>query len=341
MAQERARVQIGLALSGMAQEPQGADMGPRVADLIEWVHRARDLGFDYVYTGQHFLTTPYQSLQPIPLAARLAAESGDMGLLITLLLPLLHPVDLAETLSTLDWLTDGRLMVNAARGYRDEEFSAFGVEPSQAARRMTECLRCLLALWSGEPVTFHGRHYDLDGAVLGLRPKQRPHPPVWVSANADGAVLRAARFGLPWNINPHSDLSTISRQIDRYREAASEAGQDPDVPLPLERELCCAPQRSEALATAAAHLGPKYATYRSWGQERVLPEGDAFADDFESLARDRFVIGTPAECAAELERYLALGVGAVHVRPFWPGMPEPEARRSLELFAREVVPRLR
>jgi alkanesulfonate monooxygenase SsuD/methylene tetrahydromethanopterin reductase-like flavin-dependent oxidoreductase (luciferase family) len=334
-------VRIGLALSGMAQQPQGADMGERLGELIDWVHLARDCGLDYVYTGQHFLTSPYQSLQPVPLAARLAAESGDMGLLITLLLPLLHPVDLAESLATLDWVTDGRLLVNVARGYRDEEFAAFGVHPREAAARMTECLHCLLALWSGEPVTFEGRHYRLDGAMLGLRPKQRPHPPVWVAANAEGAVLRAARLGLPWNINPHSDLATISRLIDRYRGAASEAGQDAEVALPLERELCCAPRRSEALQMAADYLGPKYATYRSWGQERVLPEGDGFAADFEELARDRFVIGTPSECAAELERYVALGVGSIHVRPFWPDMPEREARRSLELFAAEVVPRLR
>lgn len=303
-----ATLQVGLSLTGLVQQPRDADMDGLIERIVGWVRRARDLGFDYIYTGQHYLTTPYQMLQPIPLLARLAGEVGDMRLVMTVVLPLHHPVSLAETLATLDWITGGRLTVDVARGYRREEFSAFGVRDRQVSARMNECLRCLLALWSGDPVTFHGAHFRLQRAQIGLRPRQRPHPPVWFAANADRGVRRAARLGLPWHVNPHADYTTISRQVELYRSEARRT----DEPLPMAREVCCAETSEEARTLASRYLDGKYA-----------------------------VIGSPDECAAELRRYVELGVGALHPRLVWPGMPAELASRSLELFAERVVPQLR
>lgn len=332
-----AGLQVGLSLTGLVQQRRDGDMHALIEQIVGWVRRARDLGFDYIYTGQHYLTPPYQMLQPVPLLALLAREAGDMRLVMTLVLPLHHPVSLAETLATLDWITGGRLTLNVARGYRREEFSAFGVQDRQISTRMNECLRCLVALWSGDPVTFHGTHFRLQRAQIGLRPEQRPHPPVWFAANADRGVRHAARLGFPWHINPHADHATISRQVELYRSEARTA----DEPLPLAREVCCAETREEARAIAATYLARKYAVYGAWGQDRVTPGAGRFGDGFERLARDRFVIGAPDECAADLERYLGLGIGALHARLAWPGMPVELATRSLELFAQHVAPRLR
>lgn len=334
-------MKFGISISGLQQQPRGTDMRETVRDTVGWVRRSRDLGFDYLLCGQHFLAEPYEYLQPLPLLARLAEEAGDMRLGATLLLPLHHPVALAELAATVDVITGGRLIVAAARGYREVEYAAFGVTAAEATGRMVECIECLRGLWSGEPFTYEGRHHRLREATIGILPVQRPHPELWISANADAAVMRAARMGLPWNVNVHADLATIERQVGAYREAARLAGHDPDVLLPMGRELYCAPTPEQALEDAGRYLYDKYQTYASWEQDRVLPGAASFRVDFAELARDRFIVGSPDECAEELGRYARLGIGRIHLRMSWPGMPSRLSRRSLELFAAEVLPRLR
>jgi len=310
-------------------------------DVLAWVAAARDLGYDYISTGQHFLASPFQMLQPLPLLARLAPEAGEMRFLTTLLLSLHHPVELAELAATVDVITGGRLIISAGRGYRDVEYRAFGVWPEQATGRMVECIECLRGLWSGREFSYEGRHFRLERARIGLLPVQRPHPELWVSANADAAVVRAARLGLPWNVNPHAYYATIERQLGLYREAARRAGHDAGVMLPMGRELYCAPTRERALEEAAIYLHGKYQAYASWGQDRVLPGETSFRARFEELARDRFIVGSPEDCARELERYARLGIGSCHLRMHWPGMPPEFSRRSMELFAAEVIPAFR
>jgi alkanesulfonate monooxygenase SsuD/methylene tetrahydromethanopterin reductase-like flavin-dependent oxidoreductase (luciferase family) len=331
------KLQIGLSLTGMAQQLRGGDMEALLSQLVGWVQRARELGFDYIFAGQHYLTSPYQMLQPVPLLARLAQEAGNMRLVTTLLMPLHHPVALAENLASLDWISGGRLTVNVAQGYRREEFNAFGVTDRHVSSRMTECLRCVLALWSGEPVTFHGAHFRLQRAQIGLRPRQRPHPPIWFAASADRGVRRAARLGLPWHINPDADRTTLARQVELYRSEA----RDPEVPLPLAREVCCADSREEAQAMASRYLADAYAVYGGWGAGRATPGRQHPSKGFGDLSSGRFVIGSPSDCVQELRRYLDLGVGSLHVRLAWSGMPDVLARRSLELFAERVAPQLR
>ena len=89
-------------------------------DALVYARAARDLGFDYVSQGQHYLTYPYQQFQTLPFLARVAAEVEGMGTVSTLLIPMHSPVDLAERVATMDIITSGRYTLSAALGYRDE-----------------------------------------------------------------------------------------------------------------------------------------------------------------------------------------------------------------------------
>ena len=315
-------------------------MEARLREIIGWCHAARDLGYDYLSTGQHFLASPFEMLQPLPLLARLAPETGRMRLHTTLLLPLQHPVELAELTATVDVITGGRLIVSAGRGYREVEYEAFGVERADATQRLVETVECLRGLWSGSEFSYEGRFHRLDRVRIGILPIQRPHPELWIAANADAAVVRAARLGVAWNINPHADFATVERQVGLYRAAAAAAGHDASIPLPMGRELYCAPTRAEAIAEAGRYLHDKYQAYAAWGQDRELPGRQSFATSFEELAEARFVIGSPEDCLAELSSFADLGIGSCHLRMNWPGMPAELSRRSLELFAAEVLPAL-
>ena len=127
-------MKFGLSLSGLLQHSGDGDMVQRFADVLHLVRVGRELGFDYLYAGQHYLTHPFQMLQPLISLARLSAEAGDMEMLSTILVPLQNPVQMAEDVATLDVLTNGRIIINAALGYRDEEYEAFGVTTAIASR---------------------------------------------------------------------------------------------------------------------------------------------------------------------------------------------------------------
>jgi alkanesulfonate monooxygenase SsuD/methylene tetrahydromethanopterin reductase-like flavin-dependent oxidoreductase (luciferase family) len=332
---------FGISVLGLTQQPVGEDMSARSAETLRWVRRARDLGFDHLTTGQHFLTAPLQQLQAIPVLARLIPESGRMRLVPTLLASLHNPVELAETLGSLDVLSGGRLTVSFALGYRDEEYLAFGVRRAERVERMGAVIRTLRALWSGEPVTSTEPWWRLRDAEVTLRPVQRPHPPLWIAANADAAIVRAARWGLPWNINPHSDLATVTRQVRLYREAAAEAGHDPDIALPIDREMYCGASQEAAFREAGPYIAAKYASYSRWGQHKALPGRHDFTAPPEELSQDRFIVGDAEHCATELRKYLDLGIGHAHFRMNWPGMPLGQAMDAMARVAEEVLPQLR
>lgn len=334
-------MKFGVSLLGIVQQPRSESMSSRFGELLTWVHALRDEGYDYLTTGQHYLTHPFQQFQPLPLLARLAAETGDMRLVATLISPLHNPVDLAEAWGTLDIMTGGRVTLSMALGYRDEEFAAFGVDPRTRVRRQTELIETLIKLWTEDEVTADALAFKLDKQTVTLRPVQEPHPPIWLAANADTAIARAARLGIPWNINPHARFETVMRQMEHYRVAAEAAGRSRDVMFPMAREMYCAPTREEAFAAAKPFLEGKYSAYDAWGQDKALPGEEDFAIPFEELAKDRFLIGTPDDCAEQIARYRDNGVEQIHLRMNWPGMPLDLAMKGMRLFARSVIPQFR
>lgn len=325
-------MRYGLFVS--AQHPAGEDPAARLAEHVEQVRFARDAGFHSVVAGHHYLSAPYQMLQPMPLLARLAAESGDLRLVAgILLLPLLNPVDVAEQAATLDVLTGGRFVLGVGLGYRDEENAAFGLPPERV-RVFREKLDVVRRLLEGEVVTASGHGYRLEEARLALRPLQRPRPPIWMAANNDAAVRRAARLADTWYVNPHTTLAEVRRQLELFR---AERGSEPEE-LPLMREACIAPTDEEALATARPHLAGKYAAYVDWGQSDVLPPSDTLRREWEELRAGRFVVGSPETAAAQVRELRELGVTELVLRVQWPGMPQRDALRTLELLASDVLP---
>jgi alkanesulfonate monooxygenase SsuD/methylene tetrahydromethanopterin reductase-like flavin-dependent oxidoreductase (luciferase family) len=333
-------VKLGLTIT--SQHLPGEPLDRKLAESIEQVRLARDVGFDLITVPQHFLATEFQMLQPSVVAARLAAETGPMRLAVTIyLLPLLNPVLVAEETASLDVVTGGRLIVGVGLGYRQVEDRAFGVEPGERVRRMAEHLDVITRLWSGEPATLDRPYCRLQDARTSIRPLQRPRPPIWIAANGDAAVERAAALGDAWVINPHATLATIARQVALYRAALERAGKPFPGELPLLREIVVADSRGAALAAARPYLERKYRTYVGWGQHKVLPRDDDMTVAFDELLRDRFVLGDPVECADELTRAAALtGATTIILRAHWAGMPHEVVMRGIRLIGEQVRPKL-
>ena len=316
-------------------------MRTRFEELLDQVRLARDLGFHTIVAGQHYLSDPLQMLQSMPVLSRLSAESGEMrfGPCI-LLMALSNPVDAAEQMATLDVITGGRTFLGAALGYRDVEFDAFSVPRDQRVRRFETNLEVAARLLEGERVSLDAAHCKLDDVAMSLRPVQQPRPPIWIGANNDNAVRRAARLGDTWVINPHARLDTLERQIrEIYRPALTELGKPFPEELPMRREIFVADDRETAIREAAPWLLEKYRTYRSWGQDKALPEGDEFNEEAEELMRDRFILGSPEDCIREIDRYREqLGATEFIVRVQWPGMPNQLAMDNLRRIGDTLIP---
>ena len=189
---------------------------------------------------------------------------------------------------------------------------------------MLEALDLIKRLWTEEVVTHEGRFFRVHDATCTIRPVQKPYPPIWIAANADPAVLRTARMGLSWFINPHAALPTIERQWQRYKQALAEASHPMPAARPIALELHVAPTHEEAVATARPFLEAKYAAYAEWGQDKALPGEESFRVPFEdwratassSARRTRSSSRSRSGRAGSTSNYI--------FRMGWPGMERPK-----------------
>jgi alkanesulfonate monooxygenase SsuD/methylene tetrahydromethanopterin reductase-like flavin-dependent oxidoreductase (luciferase family) len=335
-------MEISLGIRG--QFPPGDDMPQRLEELMEQVRLAKKLGFRAISKSSHYSSTPFQEIQQIPFLARVAAEVKDMRLITSIvLLPLHKPLDLAEQLATLDLLSGGNLVFGSGIGYREVEFKAFGTTQRERARRFEENFEAIRRLWTEDTVTMKGSHFELDEATCSLKPQQKPRPPMWIGANADIAIERAARIGDAWMINPHNRIDTIQRQIGVYKRALEEAGKPMPEVLPMSREMFVAETREEAMRLARPYLEAKYRAYHSWGQDKAMPEGDNdLGQAYDELSDGRFIFGSVDEVSAQIIALAkATGINQIGCPIQWPGMPHSHVIDQMHLMAEAVLPQVR
>src|SRR6516225_9293277 len=188
-------MKVGLFITN--QQTLDTDMVNALDDQFAMVRLARDCGWDSLFSGQHYLNEGNnKQLQTVPLLARLAAEAGEMTIGLGILLLNLHnPVYTAETVATLDIIARGNFIFGVGLGYRDIEFDAFGVPKGERVKRLEEYLTLVERLWTEDRVSYEGPGCRLDNVHMNIRPVQKPRPPIWMAANTDPAVKRAARRG--------------------------------------------------------------------------------------------------------------------------------------------------
>ena len=307
---------------------------------LEQFRASRDAGFDIYCWGHHVLIDPFQHFQPFPVLARLAAEPGNMKLAVSvLLLPLLNPVDVAEQVATLDHISQGRFILGLGVGYRPEECEAFGTRMAERAGRISECFDLMVRLWTEDEVTHHGRYYHVTGARPTARPFQTPYPKVWMAAMSDPAVRRVGRQGHIILFGPAQSYTTTKRQIDLYRQVLNESGHSIPGEMVIVREFYCAGSREEALNKARWGFRKKYEVYARHGMYGNDPElTRKVTGELDELIEDTFILGSPAECVEQIERYMELGFTQISLRLFYPDMPQKDVLEHIELVGGKVLP---
>ena len=324
-------MKVGLFIN--TQWPEDTNVAAQIPMLVEQVRVARDAGYASLWFPHHWLTYPMQMLQIMPAMAYLAAEAKNMVIGPNILiLPLLNPMHVAEEAATLDVITGGNYVLGAGLGYREPEFTAFGITHAERAGRFSESVTLMRKLWGGGRITHEGKFFTVRDAGISVKPVRAGGPPVYVAGLVDSAVRRAARIGDAWLIANASSIQEITPQMTTYRAALKEFGRPP-LEFPIARECYVGASRASAYAECKAALEYKYAAYAQWGMTSPL-EGTSF-DDF---ARDRFIIGDKESVKDEIIRYTELlGVDHFIMRSQWPGLEQDKVlgsvRRLGEIFA--------
>lgn len=149
---------------------------------------------------------------------------------------------------------------------------------------------------------------SLGGVTIAPKPLQKPRPPIWIAANGDKSVCRAARVGDGWLIGPHSAIEELEGQARLFRKSWTEAGKLPEAAsLVIIRECFVAPSREEAVEKARPYLEKLYRDiYVKWGQDEAMENPDELKWNFERLARHRFLLGSPEDCIREISESATL-----------------------------------
>jgi alkanesulfonate monooxygenase SsuD/methylene tetrahydromethanopterin reductase-like flavin-dependent oxidoreductase (luciferase family) len=322
-------------------EKPGASLMPR---LIEQVRVADAVGFDAFSMGDHYNIPGLQRLNQVAALARLCAEVKhcSVGTAVTLL-GLRHPVTVASELASLDVLNAGKSFAAFGLGYRGEELNAFNLTKSQRYQRFVEGVEIVKRLWTEDNVSFEGKAFKLKNVTVDPKPLQKPRPPVWIAANTDAAVKRAASIGDGWLIGPHSAIDELERQVQLCRLTWTDSGKSGAPAVPIIRETFVAASKREAVEKARPYLEQLYrATYIKWKQNEAMNDPNELSWAFDKLAKGRFILGSPAECIDQMREYEErLGVSYLLPRFDWtPGLPQEEILASMRLFGEKVIQKL-
>ena len=308
-------MQIGMSLTtsyAIERDPRALMDG-----LTEQVKAMARLGFASLSLGDHHVTKSHY-FQVLPTMSHLSAHTGDMRLIPLFLLPFYNPILLAEQLAMLDVISGGRTTVISGLGHQPEAHDAFETPQRLRVSRFTETFEIMRLLWEQDEVSYSGRHYNFSGVSINPKPLSQPIP-MWIGANADPAVRRAAQIADAWVISPGWTPDYIEERLRFYRAALEEFGRSNEMSeLVVRRDLHLAQTQEEALHEAEVLYERGY---RGFGEREMQ----------ESL-----IVGDAGACIRSLERLQ--GLGATHIL-FRCALDEPEqSMQTIRILGEQVIP---
>ena len=244
-----------------------------------------------------------------------------------------------------DVMSGGRLVFGVAIGYKPDEFALYRTSLDGRGARFEEALGVIRALWTQERVTRPGPTYPLTDARIEPRPVRRPHPPIWIGGWGDLTLRRAARLADAWIPGPTANLDKLLDGKRSYQAELAAAGRPAPTEWPLTRDIVIADTDAEAWALAERHLLVNYRDEYGGGKWKHPFIGTADTtpvDRLDALSADRFIIGGPDRCVAQVRRFVeTFGTDHLIFRLYFPGMPHAHILHELELLSRHVLPALR
>ena len=317
---------------------------------IDLAQAAESLNFRNIWLAEHHFSTYGYLARPAQLATYIAAKTTTMRVgTAVIVVPLHHPLVIAEEIATLDLLAGGRVDIGLGRGYQHYEFERLGLELDTARARWEESVDIILKAFSGEPFSYDGKLFKIPETSIFPQPLQKPHPPIWVTAQSPESVEATVRRGFNLLTGgfgvPIERMADFRKQFDRLVAEVK----PPRVPqVGVQRAVYVTDTVADARAAAEEARWNMRVTLSLRNHYEKVDRGRAIAvpaptePDVDDLL-DRFlVIGTPDTVIRQIKRVETL-VGISHFNcSFWFGdLEHPRILKSMELVAKEVMPAFR
>ena len=180
------------------------------------------------YPGGGELPDEYRRIYD-PFVALTAAATATERLLVGTGICLIverDPITTAKEVATIDRVSDGRFLFGVGAGWNREEMANHGTDPKRRFGLMRERIEAMTAIWTEEEAAYHGEQVDFDPIWAWPKPVQRPHPPILVGGNSDGALDRVVALADGWIPNPETRLSELPERIGDLQNRAATAGRD-------------------------------------------------------------------------------------------------------------------
>jgi probable F420-dependent oxidoreductase len=324
--------------------------GPLCAkeNIVRAAKEAERLGFDSIWVHDHVVWSAEMHRHHISSGAAeairedqeanfyealttlsyLAAETKTIQLGVAcLVMPCRNPIYAAKQTATLDWLSDGRLIVGVGLGSKatreSNEFEVFGVPIKPRGRRTDEYIEAMKAIWTQPLASYRGKYISFERAEIFPKPVQKPHPPVWVGGWMDQAAVRAGRYGEGW-IPGWLSPKEMGRGCRILAEAARERGRDPSqITIAVEKLAAIARTRDEALALALP---------------TIRQSTNSYERDVENIqfALDRHIIGSVDDVRRRCDEFVENGVEHFELKLIYPTIDR--LIEQMALWSEEIFP---
>lgn len=335
----------------------GVPQSEIINDTLVEVEYAEELGFDAVWLPEHHFSVYGILGNPFVMAAAIAQRTKRMQIgTAVMVLPLQHPLRVAEDGAMVDVLSGGRLLMGVGRGYQNPEFDTLGVPQGESRAMFDESLEIIEKAWTQDEFSHDGRFWRIENAAVYPKPIQKPHPPIfWAAASAETYKL-AARKGYALLRSPNfSTMDIVENSFNKYLVDLRANGFDPEqMEHPAAIKLYVAPTDEEARRDAIPHAlwffrklaslipgAPGRPARAGYEQYTSLPSTLASVTE-DDLWEWGVCYGSP-ERVAERLRVFIQRTGTNHILAHMKigGLEHAKVMRSMELFAKHVMPTLR
>lgn len=328
------------------------------AEAFAQVDAAERGGLDVMWLAElHFLPERSVGSAPLLLASAIAARTQRMKIGIAVqVLPLCHPLRLAEEVATLDHISDGRLIFGVGRSGFPRTYEAYGVPYAESRERFAEVLEILQQAWSGKPISFDGAFYKFHNVTIVPLPRQKPHPPLRIAATSSDTFAAIGAMGLPIFVAVRlGTIEELGPNIAAYRESYRQAGHAGEGEVYLRVPIYVGDTAESARADPEQSIMPFYRTLGAQIEDSASRAGARAVEQraergqalqtigYEDVLRDKVIVGTPDMVTRRLQDLTRkLGLNGVLAELNCGGLIDnAKVMRSLQLMCEDVAPHFR
>lgn len=341
------------------ENPAGRTEHEIIQEQLDIMVRAEEFGFDSVWPAEHHFSEYGYCASPVVTLAAIAARTKRIRLGTgVVVLPLNHPIRVAEDYAILDHLSNGRVDLGVGRGYQPHEFRGYGIDQTRTRELFRESVEIIQKAWTEERFDFDGEFYRFRDLSVRPKPYQQPHPPIWMASLSPETFRLCGQYGFNLMCAPvfGFDVNRGAAQIDQYRQALREHGRDP---AHYEVAALCMTYVAETTQQALADFRDAVMWYfHTFAKYIAPPQGQPAVKTYEmyTAARDwlsalewdqvvrggAVVAGSPDQVAERIARIHEL-CGVTHYLAWTRigGLAHEKVLRSMELMAEKVMPQLR